>query len=221
MSSSEASVASIGRLPLYLRVLTALGEQGVPTVSSEALAEAAGVQPALVRRDLSQFGSYGTRGVGYHVPLLTDEIQRIVGGTHVRRVVLVGVGRLGQALMGHAGLGDHRFEVVALVDIADDVVGTEVNGVRVDHQDDLARVIQNSGAELAIIATPASAAQEVTDALLAAGVTSILNMAPTTVHVPAGVTVRSVDFAQELQILSYHHVRRDAQSSAESGASHD
>lgn len=209
MSTTEQiSGASIGRLPLYLRELTELSDKGVATVSSEALAEASGVQSALLRRDLSQFGSYGTRGVGYNVQQLRRAILRIIGGTRVRRVIIIGAGNLGQALVRHAGFADLNFEVVGLVDVAPDLVGAEVNGVMVTHQDHMVETIRSTGAELAVIATPASAAQEVVDLALEAGITSILNMAPVALHVPADVAVRNVDFAQELQILSYHQARR-------------
>lgn len=207
--TSTISEASIGRLPLYLRALAEMLDQGITTASSETLAAATGVQSSLVRRDLAQFGSYGTRGVGYSVTSLQDELSRIVGATRTWRVAVVGAGNLGQALVRHSGLSAETFTVVAVVDVSDEVVGTEINGITVTHQRDLTATVAEAGVELAIIATPAAAAQDVADALIAAGVMSLLNMAPTTLHVPEGVNVRSVDFTQELQILSYHEARRD------------
>lgn len=207
--SSIISEASIGRLPLYLRALAEMLDQGVATTSSETLATATGVQSSLVRRDLAQFGSYGTRGVGYRVLSLQEELQRIVGTTRTWRVAVVGAGNLGQALVRHFGLSAATFNVVAILDIAPALVGSQINGTTVTHQDELAAVVADAGVELAIIATPAIAAQEVADALIAAGVMSLLNMAPTTLHVPDDVNVRSVDFTTELQILSYHEARRD------------
>ncbi|MGA4668858.1 redox-sensing transcriptional repressor Rex [Propionibacteriaceae bacterium Y1923] len=206
--SSTISEASIGRLPLYLRALAEMLEQGITTASSETLAAATGVQSSLVRRDLAQFGSYGTRGVGYSVTSLQDELERIVGATRTWRVAMVGAGNLGQALVRHFELAAKTFEVVAIVDIAPDIVGSTINGTTVTHQRELAGTVAESGVELAVIATPASAAQDVADALIDAGVMSLLNMAPTTLRVPEGVNVRSVDFTQELQILSYHEARR-------------
>lgn len=203
------SEASIGRLPLYLRALAEMLDQGVMTVSSEALAAATGVQSSLVRRDLAQFGSYGTRGVGYSVTTLQEEIQRIVGATRTWKVALVGAGNLGQALVRHFGArSSTSFDVVAIIDISPDLVGSSIQGTTVTHQRDLAETIRGTGAELAIIATPASAAQDVADALIGAGVMSLLNMAPTTLRVTDDVNVRSMDFTQELQILSYHEARR-------------
>ena len=206
--ASTISEASIGRLPLYLRALSEMLEQGIMTASSETLATATGVQSSLVRRDLAQFGSYGTRGVGYSVTSLQDELQRIVGGTRTWRVAVIGAGNLGQALVRHFSLSAEYFTVVAIVDISAEVVGTQINGTTITHQSDLLETVTQAGVELAIIATPASAAQEVADSLIAAGVISLLNMAPTTLRVPEDVTVRSVDFTQELQILSYHEARR-------------
>lgn len=207
-ADGAVSEASVGRLPLYLRVLTDLHQAGVATVSSEALAEATGVQPALLRRDLNQFGHYGVRGVGYGVEALQQQVARLVGTTRVRGVVIVGVGRLGRALVDHAGLARQGFEVVALVDVDPQLVGTSVAGVSVNHERDLADVVTRTGAELGIIATPASAAQHAAEALLAAGVASMLNLAPTLVRLPQAA-VRSVDIAQELQILSFHHAQRE------------
>ena len=206
--TSTISEASIGRLPLYLRALAEMLDQGITTASSETLAAATGVQSSLVRRDLAQFGSYGTRGVGYSVTSLQDELQRIVGATRTWRVAVVGAGNLGQALVRHSGMSAETFNVVAVLDISPELVGTQINGTTVTHQRDLAATVAQAVVELAIIATPASAAQEVADALIAAGVMSLLNMAPTTLHVPDEVNVRSVDFTQELQILSYHEARR-------------
>ena len=210
MSAEEGqiSAATIGRLPIYLRALAELAADGVTTVNSEALATATGVQSALVRRDLSQFGSYGIRGVGYVVESLQSEIQDIVGGRRTWRVLLVGAGNLGQALARHTGLAALGFEIVAIIDVAPELIGTTIAGVQVHDQRDLAAVIETSGAELAVIATPAVAAQGVAEEVVAAGIGSILNMAPTTLHLDEDVAVRSVDFAQELQILAYHQAHR-------------
>ncbi|XSS49279.1 redox-sensing transcriptional repressor Rex [Propionibacteriaceae bacterium G1746] len=208
MSDQAISGATIGRLPIYLRALGDMSRAGATTVSSEALAAATGVQSSLVRRDLAQFGSYGIRGVGYNVATLSEEIQHLVGAHKLWKVALVGAGNLGHALVRHFGLSADTFTIVAIVDINPDVVGTTMAGVTVTHQADLADTLRRTGAELAIIATPASAAQQVADALVEAGVHSLLNMAPITLHVPESVTVRSVDFTQELLILSYHEAHR-------------
>jgi redox-sensing transcriptional repressor len=200
--------ATVARLPLYLRVLSTLAEGGVHTVSSDTLAAAAGVTPAKVRKDLSHLGSYGTRGVGYEVDVLLDCIAAKLGLTEDRSVVLVGVGNLGHALAGYGGFHARGFRIVALVDADPDRVGERVGAVIVRPVDELERVIVECAVTIGVICTPAAAAQQVCDRLVAAGVTSILNFAPTVLSVPEGVDVRKVDLAVELQILSFHEARK-------------
>ncbi|MCM3925751.1 redox-sensing transcriptional repressor Rex [Frankia sp. AiPs1] len=200
--------ATVARLPLYLRVLSTLAEGGVHTVSSDTLAAAAGVTPAKVRKDLSHLGSYGTRGVGYEVDVLLDCIAAKLGLTEDRSVVLVGVGNLGHALAGYGGFHARGFRIVALVDADPDRVGERVGAVIVRPVDELERVIADCAVTIGVICTPAAAAQQVCDRLVAAGVTSILNFAPTVLSVPEGVDVRKVDLAVELQILSFHEARK-------------
>jgi redox-sensing transcriptional repressor len=200
--------ATVARLPLYLRVLTALGDDDVRTVSSEALAAAVGVTSAKVRKDLSQLGSYGTRGVGYDVGCLADEISRELGLTRHRSVVLIGIGNLGHALAGYAGFSARGFRIAALLDADPRRVGERVGGLQVRSVDELEAVIAECGETIAVIATPAAAAQSVCDRLVACGVRSILNFAPAVLSVPAHVDVRKVDLAVELQILSFHETRK-------------
>src|SRR6266545_949670 len=174
--------ATVARLPVYLRCLVDMSERGTHRVSSDQLAEAAGVNSAKVRKDLSYLGSYGTRGVGYDVEYLIYQVRRELGLEQDWSVAIVGVGK----------------------------VGEQVGELTVDHIDDLDRVVKEEQVAIGIIATPATAAQEVCDRLVAAGVTSILNFAPAQVHVPAGVFLRKVDLSTELQILSFHEQRRAA-----------
>ena len=201
--------ATVARLPEYLRALHNLAEAGHDTVSSEGLAAAAGVNSAKLRKDLSQLGSYGTRGVGYDVALLVGQIEYVLGLTQRRNVALIGVGNLGHALAGYAGFATAGFRIAALVDVDPGRVGEVINGLTVTHLDDLARPSRRSIA-IGVITTPARAAQEVADRLVAAGVTSILNFAPCVLIVPEGVDVRKVDLAIELQILSFHEHRKSA-----------
>ena len=198
----------MARLPVYLRILTEQFEANVTNISSEELAEFAGLNAAKVRKDLSYLGSYGTRGVGYDVEFLVYQIRRELGLTHDWPVVIVGAGNLGQALAGYNGFGDRGFPVGAIVDVDDAKVGSVVGGVRVRHLDELAQVVQSRNISIGVIATPGSAAQQAADALVAAGVTSLLNFAPCVLGVPHGVSVRKVDLAVELQILSYYEQRR-------------
>ncbi|HEV8570367.1 MAG TPA: redox-sensing transcriptional repressor Rex [Actinoplanes sp.] len=199
--------ATIARLPEYLRALHNL-EDGSDTISSEGLAAAAGVNSAKLRKDLSHLGSYGTRGVGYDVALLIEQIEYILGLDQRRAVCLVGVGNLGHALAGYDGFASRGFRIVALFDADPAKVGERINGMTVRHIDELRRLAVEEAIAIGVIATPASAAQAVADELVAAGVTSILNFAPCVLSVPANVDVRKVDLAIELQILSFHEHRK-------------
>ncbi|HEU5109283.1 MAG TPA: redox-sensing transcriptional repressor Rex [Micromonosporaceae bacterium] len=202
--------ATVARLPEYLRALHHLAEAGNDTISSEALAGVAGVNSAKLRKDLSHLGSYGTRGVGYDVALLIEQIEHVLGLTHRRAVALVGVGNLGHALAGYAGFASRGFRITALFDADPARVGEVINGLSVRHIGDLPRVAAEESIAIGVIATPAPAAQQVADLLVGAGVTSILNFAPCVLTVPEGVDVRKVDLAIELQILSFHEHRKSA-----------
>jgi redox-sensing transcriptional repressor len=210
--------ATVARLATYLRVLGVLGDRSVTTVSSEELATAAGVNSAKLRKDLSFLGSYGVRGVGYDVSTLTGEISRTLGLTTHRSVALIGVGNLGQALAGYAGFATRGFRVAALVDADPARVGTEIRGLLVQDIADVDRIVADENIAIAVLAVPASAAQEVCDRVVAAGVTSILNFAPVVLSVPGHVDLRKVDLAAELQILSFHENRKSAGLRAANGS---
>ncbi len=209
--------ATVSRLPLYLQALTTLAEQGVATVSSEELAAAAGVGSAKLRKDLSHLGSYGTRGVGYEVEYLVYQISRELGLTQDWRVVIVGVGNLGHALANYNGFTSRGFTVAALVDASDQVCGSTVAGLRVLPLGELDHIVQELSIQIGVVATPADAAQEAVDRLVAAGVTGVLNFAPCVLTVPDGVMVRRVDLSTELQILAFHEQRRAAGQLAADG----
>jgi redox-sensing transcriptional repressor len=202
--------ATVARLATYLRVLGSLGDRGITTVSSEELAGAAGVNSAMLRKDLSFLGSYGIRGVGYHVETLTEEIARTLGITVHRSVALIGIGNLGQALAGYAGFATRGFRIAALIDADPARIGTTIRGLVVRDLVELEQIVAEEEITIAVLATPASVAQDVCDRLVAAGVTSILNFAPVVLSVPAHVDVRKVDLAAELQILSFHETRKAA-----------
>lgn len=209
MAPSDQSIpeATVSRLPLYLRSLQDLMDDGSSTVSSERLAEMAGVNAAKVRKDLSYFGSYGTRGVGYDVEYLLLHIRRELGLTHDWPCVIVGMGNLGQALANYAGFSERGFVIAALVDTDPAKIGTELLGVKISPQEDIVSLVRNLGITIGVIATPAHAAQEVADRLVEAGIRSILNFAPTVISVPDDILVRKVDLAVELQILSFYQER--------------
>lgn len=200
--------ATVARLPIYLRALNALAEQGVQSCASNELAEQAGVNPAKLRKDLSYLGSYGTRGVGYDVEYLRYQIAREMGQTQDWDVVIVGVGNLGSALSAYQGFSTRGIRVAALVDTDPERIGTVVSGILVSTIDDLESIVAEREISIGVIATPGGAAQEVADRLVAAGITSILNFAPAIVQVPDGVDVRKVDLSIELQILAYHEQRK-------------
>jgi redox-sensing transcriptional repressor len=193
----------------------------VPTVSSEELAAAAGVNSAKLRKDFSYLGSYGTRGVGYDVEYLVYQISRELGLTQDWPVVIVGIGNLGHALANYGGFASRGFRVAALIDADPDLTGKITAGLPVRHTDDLETIIRENQVSIGVIATPAGAAQEVCDRLVASGVTSILNFAPTVLSVPDGVDVRKVDLSIELQILAFHEQRKageEAVAAASDGA---
>jgi redox-sensing transcriptional repressor len=210
--------ATIARLPEYLRALTSLVEQGISVCSSEELAAAVNVNSPTLRKDLSYLGSYGTRGVGYDVDYLRYQIAREIGLTQDWPVVIVGIGNLGHALANYSGFGTRGFRVAALLDAAPERYEESVGGLPVLSFDDLESVLVETPAAIGVIATPAGAAQAVADRLVAAGITSILNFAPTSLSVPAGVSVRKVDLSVELQILAYHEQRKAAPVATEESA---
>jgi redox-sensing transcriptional repressor len=200
--------ATIARLPLYLRALYALADRDTPSVSSEELAAAAGVNSAKLRKDLSHLGSYGTRGVGYDVDYLIYQVSRELGLTQDWPVIIVGAGNLGRALANYGGFATRGFRVAAMVDTDPLVVGSSIAGHRVYGADEIERVVARCGVMIGAITVPAAAAQGICDRLVAAGVSSILNFAPVVLNVPEGVDVRKVDLSIELQILAFHAQRR-------------
>jgi redox-sensing transcriptional repressor len=206
----ELPEATVARLPEYLRALHHLADAGHDTVSSDSLAATAGVKSANLRKDLSQLGSYGTRGVGYDVALLIDQIEYVLGLTQRRNVAIVGIGNLGHALAGYAGFASRGFRIAALIDADPARVGERLHGLTVTHIDDLAKTVIEQQIAIGVVATPACAAQGVVDRLVGSGVTSILNFAPCVLAVPDGVDVRKVDVAIELQILSFHEHRKSS-----------
>jgi redox-sensing transcriptional repressor len=200
--------ATVARLPVYLRSLLEVAEAHIITISSERLAEMAGVNAAKVRKDLSYLGSYGTRGVGYDVQFLLVQINRVLGLTQDWPVVIVGIGNLGHALANYKGFSARGFRIAALVDADRSKVGEIVADLPVRHLDELPAIAAEQTIAIGIVATPASSAQDVADQLVAAGVTSILNFAPAVIAVPRGVSLRKVDLSIELQILSFYQQLR-------------
>jgi redox-sensing transcriptional repressor len=194
--------ATVARLPLYLQYLDHLAE-GTAIAPSDDMAGEFGLNPATVRKDLWYLGAPGIRGIGYEVGPLRKTIESALGLTQVLPVVIVGAGHLGSAVAGYGGFARRGFRVRAIFDIDEAKVGTEIAGVLVRHADRLADEVALPEC-IGIVAVPETAAQEVADRLVARGVRSILNFAPTILRLPEGVESRHVDVVTELQILAFY-----------------
>lgn len=205
----EIPDATVARLPIYLRALSTLTESGQETVSSSDLAKVAGVNSAKLRKDLSYLGSYGTRGVGYEVGYLFRQISTAIGLSQDWRVVIIGMGNLGKALSAYAGFATRGFRVVGLFDADPMVIGEEFNQLIVQDISKLERVIEQTGASIAVLTVPSHAAQGICDRVVTSGIGSILNFAPCVLNVPDSVQLRKVDLATELQILAFHANRTE------------
>ena len=199
----------IERLPLYLNVLIQLRHDGETTVSSARLGELTAVNPAQIRRDLTHFGSFGKRGVGYDIVTLVARVQRILGADHVHRLALVGAGNLGSAIASYDGLRQHGFMVTAIFDSDPAKVGTRIGDITVRPVAELTSVLRAQDIRIGVVAVPPAAAQEVTDRLAAAGIRIILNYTPVIVRVPEGVTLHNTDPVHELLHTLYYLSRRD------------
>ena len=194
----------IERLPVYVRALAALANQGRDVVSSQDLGDELGVTPAQIRKDLSYFGRFGKQGRGYNVRRLMDELQQILGLDRSWEMVLVGVGNLGQAILTYGGFSGQGFQVVEAFDADPAMIGKTVGNLVVRDVSDLRERLQQRRADIGIVAVPAAQAQAVIDTLVASGLRAILNYAPIAAHVPRGVHLRRVDPVLELQAMTYY-----------------
>lgn len=201
MKEIKVPPTTIARLPIYLRCLRDARSRQMDLISSFELAELTGRNAAQLRKDLSYLGEFGTRGVGYEVDELINQISKWLGIGSVRSVVVVGMGRLGQALCNYRGFADKGFVITHVFDIDPEKIGTTVSGV---HVRDLKDMPQAEIGEIGVIATPADGAQQAADALCDAGIRAILNFAPVNVETGRDICVRHVDFACELQIIGFH-----------------
>ncbi len=205
-------------MSLYLQYLDECERQGETTVSSAALASRGGASSAQVRKDLSFFGSFGRRGVGYSVPLLGARLREILGLVRHYRVILVGAGRIGSALAAYPGFRKRGFDVVAVYDADPARVGSKVDGLVVRAVERLEADLAEQPADIAIVGTPADAAQAVVDRLVRCKVRALLNFAPVALSVPPGVAVTDVNMAMELESLSYALTRREPRAGRGEGA---
>ncbi len=194
---------TVYRLSIYQRCLQRLRENGLETVSSEALARAAGVKSTQLRKDLAYFGNFGTRGLGYNVEMLSGRINQVLGTTRLQPVILVGVGNLGAALLHYGGFNKEGFEIVAAFDMDPQRARSVQTAVPIYGMGELAGLIGAQRVKMAILAVPAVGAQQVVNQLMECGIQAILNFAPVVLEVPEAVVVNNVDLAVELENLSY------------------
>ena len=201
--SRKISETTVRRLSLYLRILEEVERAGTDTISSEELAERAGTTAAQVRKDLSLFGSFGKRGLGYAVAQLAYGLRDILGLNRSWRVALVGAGRIGSALFEYPGFRKRGFEIVAVLDADPGKLGTAWGGIPVRDISELEGVLASERIDIVILALPAEAVPEVLNRVVAAGVRGILNFAPMQLRVPPGVAVQDVNMVMELEALSF------------------
>lgn len=199
----EIPKKAIYRLSVYFRALQRLKENGIPTVSSEALAVAAGVKSTQLRKDLAYFGQFGTRGLGYDVKQLLDLLSDLLGTTKLQPVVLVGVGNLGSALLSYNGFNTEGFEIVAAFDVFVTKSKQAKIPVELHQMEKLPEIIQQYEVQVALLTVPAHVAQEVANTLVENGIKGILNFAPVVISTPDDVQINNVNLAMELQNLSY------------------
>ncbi len=203
-NKTEVPDIVVSRLPLYLRALNFLAEEGVETISSAELAQRLGISSAQIRKDLSFFGEFGKQGTGYNVEFLRKKIKEILNLTRIWDVALVGAGDLGHALVHYGGFLGQGFRISLVFDNNPQKIGQEIAGLIIQPASRMKELIRQHGIQIAIIAVPASAAQKVTDELVAAGVRAILNYAPITLKVPPDVHVQYIDPVTRLQHMTYY-----------------
>jgi redox-sensing transcriptional repressor len=203
--------SSVRRLSLYLRYVEGFAARGHLTVSSEELATSGGTTSAQVRKDLSSFGSFGTRGLGYAVPELMTQLREILGVGRDWRVVIVGAGKIGAALAQYHGFRQHGFHVVGIFDANKTRVGQLLEGIKIRDTAHFERDVRTLKPHIGIMTVPAEAAQPTATKLVKAGVRAILNFAPANLQVPDGITVRNVNMASELEVLTYSLVHQETE----------
>ena len=203
------SKATIDRLPLYFRTLKLSQEEGIEIISSEELGNRLGVTPEQIRKDLASFGQFGKKGVGYYVRELLRNIGEILGLHHKWNIAVVGMGHLGWALAHYKNFSSLGFNMAALLDVAPERIGMVVNGVTIEHADQLEEIVRQRQIQIAIIAVPAEPAQLMVDRLVAAGVKGIWNFAPRKIEVPRQVSLINEDLSVGLSSLSYYLTRQD------------
>jgi redox-sensing transcriptional repressor len=201
--------STVRRLSAYLRFLEDFEQRGLTTISSEELAKRGGTTSAQVRKDLSFFGSFGKRGLGYSVPELAGRLREILGLGREWQVVIVGAGKIGAALAQYRGFRQRGFIILAAYDSNPDKIGRKLDGISIRDIDHLERDAQREHPDIVVVTVPGEEAQRVVDRVVRAGVKAILNFAPTQLHAPADVTIKTVNMAMELEGLSFALTNRD------------
>ena len=194
----------VGRLPLYLRTLQLMNQEGRRVTSSQELGERLGISAAQIRKDLSQFGEFGKQGTGYNIDYLTDQLRQILHVNKVWDVAVVGIGDVGHALARYQGFANRGFKIALLFDNDPQKIGTMVDGFVIQDLSTIVPKIQEVGVLIAMLAVPVDQAQHVTNLLIQAGVKSILNYAPINISVPSGVRVQYIDPVLHLQRMTYY-----------------
>ena len=204
MDKMEIPDIVIGRLPLYLRALQRMTQEGRQVTSSQELGERLGISAAQIRKDLSQFGEFGKQGTGYNIEFLMDQLRQILKLNRVWDIAVVGAGDVGHALARYQGFLDRGFQVTMIFDSDPNKVGTKLDDFTIKDIANIAKEIRSGGVKVAMVATPAAYAQEVVDQLVDAGVQAILNYAPIQISTPPNVRVQYIDPATHLQRMSYY-----------------
>ncbi len=204
MNSDRIPDIIIGRLPIYLRALQRMAEKGLQTTSSQELGERVGISAAQIRKDISQFGEFGKQGTGYAIPFLMERLREILQVDRIWDVALVGAGDMGHALARYQGFSNRGFQIVMVFDNDPAKVGQHAGSFIIKNTSNMVEEIRKAGVKVAMITVPATAAQEVADQLVKAGVKGILNYAPISLNVPPDVKVQYIDPATHLQRMTYY-----------------
>jgi redox-sensing transcriptional repressor len=194
----------VSRLPVYLRALQRMSDNGITSTSSQELSEKVRISAAQIRKDLSQFGEFGKQGTGYHIPFLMDRLRQILKVDRIWDVAVVGMGDIGHAIVCYPGFANRGFRVAMCFDSDPAKIGTKVADFIIRDVNTMQADVKEAGIRMAMITVPASVAQEVADKLVEAGVRGFLNYAPISLHVPQGVKVQHIDPAVNLQRMTYY-----------------
>jgi redox-sensing transcriptional repressor len=204
MNAEKIPDIIITRLPVYLRALQRMADDGHKTTSSQELGEHVGISAAQIRKDISQFGEFGKQGTGYSIAYLLDKLREILKVDRMWDVIIVGAGDMGHALARYQGFSDRGFNVVMIFDNDKNKIGQKIADFTIEDMDNLVERVKSSGIKIAMLTIPAPVAQEISDKLVQAGVKAILNYAPISLNVPAGVKVQYIDPATHLQRMTYY-----------------